>query len=91
LDWCDFRYSAAVNGAVIADSAIDGLVAINSASKFGNVAGGLSKAAPVLNVAIGFAKVNEGYAMDGGKIGVNTKLAAGTFAQRKSRLRRAGL
>jgi RHS repeat-associated protein len=69
--------SAAVNGAVIADSAIDGLVAINSASKFGNVAGGLSKAAPVLNVAIGFAKVNEGYAMDGGKIGVNTKLAAG--------------
>jgi RHS repeat-associated protein len=70
-------FAAASNGVTVTDNAIDGLTSINNVSKFGGIATGLSKAAPMLNAAVGIAKVSEGYSLDGGKIGVNTRVAVG--------------
>jgi len=68
-------FSATSNGAVVSDATVDGLAKLGNVSKFGGVANGLGKAAPVIGVGISALKIQEGYNLDGGTFGPNAQQA----------------
>ncbi|MFY8065739.1 MAG: RHS repeat-associated core domain-containing protein, partial [Flavobacterium sp.] len=70
-------FSATSNGSVVSDATVNGLAKLGNVSKFGGLANGIGKAAPVIGVGISALKIQEGYTLDGGTFGPNAQQATG--------------